>query len=251
MEDSISEDWIRRCYDPELSRQCGERLSELYAVHLSRLQTREQDFQSWVTPEANIASSSSYLKTNYPKFRNGSEDRGACLEGLVERFSELVSVSLERSQGLHHPRCAGHQVPASMPWAGWFDAMTSLTNQVQGVYEMGPWSVAVERSILNAVGEVLGFPVGEFGSLVTSGGSLANLTALLAARQAQFPKWWKSGFKSTERAPVVVVNQDAHYCVDRAVGVMGLGTDQLVSVPLDANRRMDVDALRNILTDLR
>ena len=251
MEDTISEDWIRRCYDPELSRQCGERLSELYATHLRRLQTTEKDFQTWVRPEENIVTSSSYLQTDFPKVRNDSEDRGAYLEGLVERFSELVSVCLERSQGLHHPRCAGHQVPAAMPLAGWFDAMTSLTNQVQGVYEMGPWSVAVERAILNAVGEVLGFPVGEFGSLVTSGGSLANLTALLAARQVQFPEWWKSGFMSTDQNPVVVVNQDAHYCVDRAVGVMGLGTDQLVSVPLDDKRRMDVDALRNILMDLR
>ena len=249
MSDQQIEDWIEICYGPELSKSCGMQLSELFAQHLSQLQLDEKPFQEWVTPQENVERSSELLE------EGGSFPQGNSVPDLanryLERFRKLVAISLEKGQGLHHPRCAGHQVPAVPPLAAWFDAMTSLTNQVQGVYEMGPWSVAVERTVLQAVGEKLGFQAGKFGSLVTSGGSLANLTALLAARQVRFPNVWKAGYHSFSKPPVLVVQQDVHYCINRSVGVIGLGTNQIVSVPLDTDRRMKVSSLDAILADLK
>jgi L-2,4-diaminobutyrate decarboxylase len=246
-----AEDWIQLCYDPRFAQRCGEKLTMLFAEHLERLQTKEKNVQDWVTPGANVALASEFfVKSSF----NGSETQQSLtdLSGhCLARFAELVALCLEKSQGLHHPLCAGHQVPAVPPLAAWFDALTSLTNQVQGVYEMGPWSVSVERAMLNAVGEEIGFTAGEFGSLVTSGGSLANLTALLAARKSRFPEVWRQGFSGVNAAPVVVVHQDAHYCIDRAVGVMGIGTEHLVRVPVDEQRRMKVLCLEEILLDLK
>jgi L-2,4-diaminobutyrate decarboxylase len=169
---------------------------------------------------------------------------------LVTQFEELVRLSLSRGQNLHHPRYVGHQVPASLPLVGLFDAVTMLTNQVQGVYEMGPWAVSVERAVLQHIGEVIGFHPGEFAGLITSGGSLANLTALLAARNLACGDIWRSGADIHDQRPVLVVQADAHYCVDRAAGVMGIGTDHVIRVPLDDDRRMNVSELDRILAGL-
>ena len=119
-------------------------------------------------------------------------------ESVVSKFQELVQLSLLRGQNLNHPRCVGHQVPAPLPLVGLFDAVTTMTNQVQGVYEMGPWGIAAERAVIQQVGKQIGYQDEEFGGLVTSGGSLGNLTALLAARNEACPWIWNDG-KSTVR----------------------------------------------------
>ncbi|MGC6443020.1 MAG: pyridoxal phosphate-dependent decarboxylase family protein [Rubripirellula sp.] len=257
MDGKCLDEWIRMSYDSDFSLRCGEKLSQLFSMHLGSLQSDQRDFQTWVGPEDNVRHAESFLQA--PGKLQASANEVLRVEGrsvadsasLVEQFEKAVGVCLQKSQGLHHPRCAGHQVPASLPLAGWFDALTSITNQVQGVYEMGPWSVAVERAVLNQVGVELGFEAGNFGALVTSGGSLANLTALLAARHAQFPEVWEKGTESRGIQPVVVVHEDAHYCIERAIGVMGLGTNQLVRVAVDDQRRMCVQALNHVLNDLQ
>ena len=47
--------------------------------------------------------------------------------------------------------------------------------------------------------------------------------------------------------PVLIVQGDAHYCIDRAAGVMGIGQSQVMRVPLDGHRRMDVAVLEQML----
>ena len=134
------------------------------------------------------------LATNIELGQSG--DLGGCRSRLRNRlpnvFKQLVRLSLERGQNLHHPHYIGHQVPAPSPLAGLFDAVTTLTNQVQGVYEMGPWGVSVERAVLARIADAIGL-AGDYGGLVTSGGSLANLTALLAARNIACPDIWHCG----------------------------------------------------------
>ena len=94
---------------------------------------------------------------------------------------------------MHHPHYVGHQVPAPVPLAALFDFLGCVTNQVMAIYEMGPWATAVEHAIVAVVGEQLGFSPGSFAGLVTSGGSLANLTGLLTARNVVLGDAWTSG----------------------------------------------------------
>ena len=124
---------------------------------------------------------------------------------------EIARESLARGQNLHHPHYVGHQVPAPVPLAALFDLVGSVTNQVMAIYEMGPWATAVEHAVVEAVGERLGFEPGKFAGLVTSGGSLANLTGLLTAR-----------------------NVDAGRCVDRRTGrsPAGAGARRACRCPL-------------------
>ena len=122
---------------------------------------------------------------------------------------------LSRGHNLHDPRYIGHQVPASIPIAGLFDAVGSVTNQVMAIYEMGPWATAVEHAVVEQLGAAIGFEPGTFGGLVTSGGSLANLTALREGRVVILPSW----LYSTSSHHVVTAAEELAARVDAMTGL--------------------------------
>ena len=240
----LQHELIAAAYDPQTVRLAGERMVGLLGKHLREVQSATGPVLHWHEPEENVALACEQLAT-------GETNPPSGVTELLARFGELIEQTLARGQNLHHPHYVGHQVPASLPLAGLFDAVTSVTNQVMAIYEMGPWATAIERAVVNKLGETIGFSPGKFTGLVTSGGSLANLTALLTARNVTLGKSWSQGLTSRSVAPVLVAHAEAHYCVTRSAGILGLGTDNLVSVPLDERRRMDVNQLDSILTNLR
>lgn len=168
----------------------------------------------------------------------------------TERVRDLIDECLKNGQNLHHPRYIGHQVPGPLPLAGVFDAIGTITNQVMAVYEMGPWATAMERALIERLGEVIGLPAGEFAGLITSGGSIANLTALLTARNVVHGESWKAGMAVLPHPPVLLVQQDAHYCIARSAGILGMGTNQVIRIGLDDRRRMCPKSLEAELKSL-
>jgi aromatic-L-amino-acid decarboxylase len=74
----------------------------------------------------------------------------------------------------------------------------------------------------------------------------SNLTALMAARTSALPDSRLEGLEGAR--PTVYASSDAHSSIERAVEVIGVGRRNLRPVPIDANRRMDVDALRAVIT---
>lgn len=105
----------------------------------------------------------------------------------------------------------------------------------------------VEAQALDWLAEFVGFPLGE--GVFTSGGMTSNLTALLAAREARLPGSRAEGVGA--RRAAVYCSDEAHHSVVRAVEAVGLGTSSVRRIPIDAQRRLRVDALREtILGDL-
>lgn len=230
---------IAQAYDADFVRQAGRRLVELLADHLSRVEHGEGPVLNWRSPPDNVAEARRILEFS----PDGPPS--------AERFAELTQTILSRGQNLHHPHYVGHQVPASIPLAGLFDAIGAVTNQVMAVYEMGPWATAVERAVIEEIGACIGFPPGRFAGLITHGGSLANLTALLTARNVALKNVWEQGLSNTSPSPVLVVQSDVHYSIARAAGVLGLGTNQVIRVGLDDRRRMIPRELELILARLQ
>ncbi len=214
------------------------------AEHLRRVESRETKSLNWANPEDAVAQAARSLQSSSVPV---ATDR----EQIASSVARLASECLARGNNLHHPHYVGHQVPASVPLAALFDMVGSATNQVMAIYEMGPWATAVERTMVAAVGEQLGFSPGTFAGLVTSGGSLANLTALLTARNVVLGNVWIAGLGNREPAPVIVAHGDSHYSVARAAGVLGLGTQQIVRAALDERRRINAERLDATLAGLR
>jgi L-2,4-diaminobutyrate decarboxylase len=164
-----------------------------------------------------------------------------------EVWGQVVADSIH----LAHPMYMGHQVAPPLPHAALADALASLLNQSIAVWEMSPTGTLVEAQVIRWLADLLGFPATADGTLV-SGGSEANLTGLLAAREARFPGVWNRGVarsRELERA-VLLVSPHAHYCIERAAGLMGVGTEAVLPVA-ERDGRMDPDALASMLRDLR
>lgn len=182
-------------------------------------------------------------KLSTPLPRSGSDPAGV----WDDVWSRVVGEAIHFA----HPMYMGHQVAPPLSQAVLADALTSLLNNSVAVREMSPSGTAVETAVVRWMIELLGFPDGADGTLV-SGGSVANLTGLLAAREAAFPGAWREGLTSSGAAgrAVVLTSEHAHYSVERALGLMGMGSRAAVPLP-DRDGRMDVAALVQRTRELR
>jgi L-2,4-diaminobutyrate decarboxylase len=168
-----------------------------------------------------------------------------------EVWDETWRLVAEDSIHLAHPMYMGHQVAPPLPHAVLADALVSLLNQSVAVREMSPTGTYVEAQVVRWLSALLGYGTQSDGTLV-SGGSAANLTALLAAREARFPGCWSAGTARTadaERA-VLLVSPHAHYSIERAAGILGLGSDAVIAVA-ERDGRMDPAALADAISALR
>jgi L-2,4-diaminobutyrate decarboxylase len=113
--------------------------------------------------------------------------------GLDARgFEGWLGQVLEHSTRLHHPAEIAHQVGAPDVPSAIADLVQGAINQPMSIYEMGPAAHAMERVVVEWMIEQVGWPDGA-GGVLTHGGSLANLTVLLAARAAAAPGAWTEG----------------------------------------------------------
>ncbi len=169
---------------------------------------------------------------------------GIPLATIIERLRREV---IADANHLYHPRYVGHQVCAPIPVAIWTESLAAALNQSLAVQEMSPTTTALEHRVISWMCELVGWDSHSGGTL-TSGGTEATLTALLAARAAAVENVWAHGLG--ENPPVLICGEHAHYAVTRAAGVMGLGMRSVLVIPtLDG--RMDTAALRATLDRLR
>lgn len=237
---------VEQAYHPDFFRKAGTSIVDLLASHLKKVQSAEGPVQHWMNPPENIALADSFLTQ-----ADLTSNQPFTEEDKLQRIRELAGKALESGQNLHHRKYLGHQVPASVPIAGLFDAIGSVTNQVMAIYEMGPWATAVESALINRLGKKIGWKEDSFSGIVTHGGSLANLTSLLTARNVALDSVWGKGVRNENPPPAIVTHADAHYSVSRSVGILGLGTDSIVKAELDEKFRMDPAKLDELLTRLK
>ncbi len=159
-----------------------------------------------------------------------------------------IDAALAGATRLHHKGFVGHQVATPLPVAALCDLVASLLNNGMAIFEMGKGATATERAVLVWLAAQLGLPSSSSGVL-THGGSLGNLTALLAARQARGDDPWRRGVRG--QPLVVFVADTAHYSVARAVRILGLGDEGCVSVPVDDRLRLVPAALREAIARAR
>lgn len=168
---------------------------------------------------------------------------GRSVAEIVARLRDDV---IAESNHLYHPRYVGHQVSASLPAAVWTESLIGALNQSVAVFEMSPVGTVLETQVIRWMCDLVGWGPGAGGTL-TSGGTEATQTALLAARAAALPTAWADGVGA--RPPVVVYGEHAHYAVSRAVGTLGIGVNNAVKIP-SRDHRMDVVALQATLDRL-
>ncbi|MEZ0610961.1 aspartate aminotransferase family protein [Fibrella sp. WM1] len=161
---------------------------------------------------------------------------------LLDDPTPLFADIMARSTRLHHPRYMGHQVSPVAPAAALSGLLTELLNNGSAVYEMGMAGNAIERVVIEHTARHIGYVPNERpGGIITSGGTLGNLTALLTARANLPQDVWHEGNGSQKLA--IMVSAEAHYCIDRAARIMGLGDMGILKIPVDEQFKLRTDLL--------
>lgn len=163
----------------------------------------------------------------------------------VERALDLLGRSVD-TPGLN-PASGGHlgYIPGGGLYASALgDFLAAVTNRYAGIRFASPGAVEMENLCLDWMAELVGYPPDTAGNLA-AGGSVANLIALVTARDAHGLKG-----RDYDRA-VVYLSDQTHHCVEKALRVAGMGECVLRRVPLDERYRMRPDALDALVDEDR
>jgi L-2,4-diaminobutyrate decarboxylase len=220
---------VQEIYSADNFRQQGHALIDLLANHLEAVHSQKEPIVfPQHSPEESLA---------FWQHKNHQESA----DPLLELTQDLI----DRSVRTQHPRYVGHQTAVVAPLAALAGLVSDIMNQGAGVYEMGMAANAIEKIICDELCQKIGFGPGSSG-LITSGGSLANLTALLTARAVKIPEnVWENGHGNQKLA--ILVSEEAHYCVDRAARIMGLGSAGVIKIPTDQRFKMRTELLEERL----
>jgi aromatic-L-amino-acid/L-tryptophan decarboxylase len=176
------------------------------------------------------------------RFRGRLPLAPAELSAVHEEFLENI---LPYSNGNVHPGFLGW-VHGGGNAAGMLAEMLAAgLNANLGGRDHAP--IEVERQIVQWMRELFGFPATASGLFVT-GTSMANLIAVLVARDhALGLDVRRSGVAGNNKRLTAYASVNAHGSVRRALDFAGLGSDTLRLVPVDAQHRMNLAALRNMI----
>jgi glutamate/tyrosine decarboxylase-like PLP-dependent enzyme len=141
-------------------------------------------------------------------------------------------------------RYFGFVIGGSLPAALAANWLASAWDQNPGLFVASPIATVLEEISLGWLLDALGLPVDSGGAFVT-GATVANFTALAAARHAVLARsGWDVETDGLFGAPpvTVVVGAEAHPSVIKALGLLGMGRNRVVTVPADAQGRMRLEA---------
>lgn len=156
------------------------------------------------------------------------------LKELLEVYQkEVVEKGINPASGGH----IGYIPGGGIYTAALGDFLASVTNEYAGMYFGSPGAVTIENEVIDWIKNVFNFPEAAVGNL-TSGGSIANLIALTAARDKHKIK------NEVITQSVIYLSEQVHHCIHKAIRIIGLEDVQIRYLKLDDNSKIVVDDLK-------
>ncbi|MHC4599646.1 MAG: pyridoxal phosphate-dependent decarboxylase family protein [Planctomycetota bacterium] len=173
------------------------------------------------------------------RFREAPPERGADPDDVVRQALEDV---LPNTITIDHPRFFAF-IPVPSNFVGFLaDVLATGFNVFAGTWLAGSGPAEIELVTIDWLRQLCGLPEGA-GGLFVSGGSMANLTALSAARHARLG--------DHDPASRVYFSDQTHSSVERALSVMGFSREQRVRLPSDFEFRLDLGSLEEAVASDR
>lgn len=160
-----------------------------------------------------------------PEFTDAGRDPAAVLDYVAQCIDRPGFATTS-------PRFMAYIPGGGLFHSGLGDLLAAVSNRYSGFASASPGAVRIENACADWLASVVGYPPSAGGTL-TSGGSIANLTAIVAAREA----------RDADGGGAVYVTRFAHYCVDKALHIAGRGRAPKRVISTDDAYRMDVAAL--------
>src|SRR5436190_10672942 len=156
--------------------------------------------------------------------------KGIDFDALLKVFRENI-IPFSRQNA--HPRMFGYVQSPGTPLGAFADLLASTLNANLTIWRSAPAPVELERLTIDWIRQILGFPA-EAGGLFVSGGSMANLAALAAARQT---KEHSLGHLR------MYASSATHFSITKAAALLGIGRDNVRHVAVDEHFKMRMDDL--------
>ena len=158
-----------------------------------------------------------------------------------EKLSRFIERYLSGLTRIYHPANVAHQQAVPHYMAALAGLVDNFVSSDGSIYELGPASVTIEYFVINWLLEKVGWTPAPLnpdqadgsmhgGGVLTHGGSLANLTALIAARTHITPDVWQQGNPGDL---ALLAPADTHYSIARAAGIMGMGHRAVYPLEVD------------------
>src|SRR5438093_1778753 len=155
--------------------------------------------------------------------------KGTHFDELLKVFRETI-IPFSRQNA--HPRMFGYVQSPGTPLAAVADLLASTLNSNLTVWRSAPAPVEVERLTIDWIRQILGFNP-EAGGLFVSGGSMANLAAIAAARQT------KDDPSGRLR---IYASRETHFSVAKAAALLGIGRENVRLIGVDERFKIRVDS---------
>ena len=174
------------------------------------------------------------------RFDEPAPNESSSLASLIDDCRDIIDGS--RHNG--HPRFFGYVASPSTPVGAFADLLASSLNASVTSWRSSPSGTQIEQTVVRWLGMLIGYDKDAHG-LLTSGGSLANLTALLIAHRSQSPaSISETGIQNSGPRLIVYASDQIHFSIIKAADILGLGHESVRLVPTDDQFRVDPAALR-------
>jgi glutamate/tyrosine decarboxylase-like PLP-dependent enzyme len=169
---------------------------------------------------------------------------GVSSQNIIEELKDILGHSVNTTHPLFLNQLFGGFDEAA--WAG--EIASTLLNPTMATYEIAPALTVIEKRIVNELLEMMGLERGE--GIMVTGGSNSNLLAMLCARTEYSPSIRQTGFGHNRFR--IYVSAEAHYSFDKAANITGIGTQNLIQVPVNEKGEMIPEELERIIkTDMK
>lgn len=156
---------------------------------------------------------------------------------IEEVFARVVPTSMH----LSHPRYMAHMDSGVATASIVADFVAAALNQNMLSNELAPAATALEQQVVRWFCHTAGLPASSGGTFV-GGGTMANLSGLLAARDRALPQASRTGLFGAPKLRLFA-SVESHYSLRKAAAVLGLGSDAVIPIATDSAFRMDTVAL--------
>ncbi|HZN01354.1 MAG TPA: pyridoxal-dependent decarboxylase, partial [Pyrinomonadaceae bacterium] len=183
----------------------------------------------------------------------GSIDAELSTEGVpLDKLIDECRTIMDLSRHNGHPRFFGYVASPSTPIGAYGDLIASALNANITCWRSGPAGTELERMVVRWLGSLIHYDR-EANGLLTSGGSMANMIALLiASRRQSGADASRRGLWNSGRPMTVYASEEVHMSIPKAADILGFGRDQVRVIECDDRQRMRVDQLASrIESDLR
>jgi glutamate/tyrosine decarboxylase-like PLP-dependent enzyme/ribosomal protein S18 acetylase RimI-like enzyme len=164
-------------------------------------------------------------------------------------YEEFLTTVLPYNKNNIHPRFWSWVEGGGTPFGMLADMLASGMNPNLAIGDHAP--VYVENQVLDWCKQIFGFP-STAGGVLTSGASMANITALVVARnQALSPEIKHRGLRAAPGQLLIYGSSETHNCLLKGAVVIGIGSDNFRKVPVDDAYRIRIDLLKQMIRDDR